>query len=362
MISNNQKAELTNLLVSKLDLSNNNNNQSNFDIDLIDAFYLLNNLREPPLKYGKFASMVLETICRTSAREIHLIFHKDQSPSPGDIIMKKRRELFENSTTNFRIMGPNQERNCSLKKCLISSSFRDQIVQFFVDHWSQDEACANILGEKRLFVSFGKNCYLYSNQYEKGKSVVNFENNHFEIETKMILHLSKTRAHNIRVKIERPDTILVYLLYHMKLWPNEKQVWIETGDISKNTLRLINVRQIFRLLTPAIIDALPGWYAFTGCLHEPSFYGKGRKICFKTLEKSIEFQNAFAKFGTDVQADGFIEQYTCRLYGSKDNDVNSARVNIFNKGYSSANAVNFKKNGMLISKLHSLSTIYFNWK
>lgn len=345
MLSLNQKAELTTVLVSKLNLSNSSN-QSKFDVDLIDGLYLLNSLREVPVKYGQLANMVLQIVCSTSAREIHLIFHKNYSPSPADVYMKKYKELFENSTVNFKIKGPNQARSTSLKNCLTSIDFRNELVKFFVDHWSKDAMCVDILNEKRVYLSFGKSCYLFSNQYEKGKILASFENNHFEIESKIIFHLSKIRESNIRVKIENPDTILVYLLYHIKGWP-KKEVWIETGDTSKNTLRQINVRQIFAQLNSNLIEALPAWYVFTGCAYEPSFYGKGKKTCLRILEKSIQFQEAFGKFGTMVGEDEekIIEQFTCQLYGSKDNDVNLARVNIFLKGYGSADVIDFKKNG-----------------
>lgn len=350
MVSNYQKAELTNLFISKLNSSHvtHSNDQPKFDVDIIDGFHLLNNLREPPVKYGQFANLVLQNICRTNAHEVHLIFHKDQSPSPGDVNARKQRELYGDSTMNFKIKGPNQERSSSLIKCLKSSSFRNELVQFFVDHWSkEEEMCAKTLNEKRVFLSFGNNCYLFSNQFPKGRALATFENNHFEIELKIILHLSKITALNIRVKIENPDAILVYLLYHLKNWPNEKQLWIEYGDISRNTLRVINVRQIYGVLTPNLIDALPAWFVFSGCLYEPSFYGKARKTCLKVLEKSTGFQRAFGQINADMREEDvqLIEQFTCQLYGSKENSVNTSRLDIFLKGYSSTNFTDFKKNG-----------------
>lgn len=346
--NNNQKAEFINLMLSKIDVPQNNSPAA-FDVDVIDGFYLLENLREPPMKYGAFASMVLENICSTNAREVHLIFHKDQSPSPGDVNMKKHRELYENSTINFKIKGPNQERSSNLKNCLISSSFRNEIVQFLVDHWKDAPCTLEILGTKRLFVSFGSLCYFFCNDYEKGKVLPLFENNHFDVESKMIMHMSRIRELNIRVKIKNPELISIISLYHMKFWPNGKRLWIETGDVSKNTHRLINVRQIFDLLTPTMIDALPGWYAFTGCQYEPSFFGKGRKTCLKILEKSNEFQTAFGNFGISASVGEdyilSVEEFTCQLYGLKEKDVNNARATSFMKGYGTKNAIDFKKNG-----------------
>lgn len=172
-----------------------------------------------------------------------------------------------------------------------------------------------------------------------------FDNDHFEIESTMILHLYKVLAAKIRMKVSDPDTILVYTLYHMLFWPIEREISIETMDKHRNQTQLINVRQIFNSFTPACINALPAWYSFTGCKYEPSFHRKGRKTCWNVLEKNIEFQLAFGNDGsdTDVKSEDIatVEKYACKLYNAKSKDVNGARVEIFQNAYGCTKADHF---------------------
>lgn len=153
----------------------------------------------------------------------------------------------------------------------------------------------------------------------------------------MILHLHQVHAMNIRVRTADPDSVLVYLLYHMQYWDQNRQIVVETGDVNKNTSQQINVRGIFTKLTPKMINALPSWYVFSGCSYEPSFYGKGKKTLMKLLEKNVRAQNVFASIGNgsslkdeDIAS---LEEFTCSLYGQKCSSVNQARLNIFQKGH-----------------------------
>lgn len=209
--------------------------------------------------------------------------------------MKKHKELYDNFSMNFRIKGANQERSASLSKCLASSSFRDELVKFLIEHWSKEEMSGHILNNKRIFLSFGGKCYLFSNEYEKGKLLTTYENDHFEVESKMIFHANKTRANNIRIQTPNPDILLVYLLYHMQFWPQEREIWIQTGDINRNTIKQINVRPIFRTLTPVFMNDLPAWYIFTGCRYEPSFYGKEKKM-YQIARVKFESSNYFRQY------------------------------------------------------------------
>lgn len=355
MLSNNQKGELTTIFTSKIS-DQNNNSPIAFDVDIIDGFYLLNSYRESPTKYGSLSTYLLSNICDTSAQEVHIIFDSYQSPSPRDVDMKKNKELYDNFTMNFSIQGPNQERTSSLAKCLSSDSFRMELVTFLIEYWSKEEISGSILNGKRVFLSFRGKCHLFCNDFEKGKLLTTFGNNHFEVESQMIFHMSKIFAMNIRIQTPNPDSMLVYSLYHMQFLPQQKEIWIQTGDIHRNTVNQINVRSIFRTLSPSFINALPAWYVFTGCLYEPSFYGKGRKTCIKLLETNVCAQAAFGNIGSNGGAlkqeeIAALEDFTCSLYGNKSKDVNYTRVKIFEKGYGSN--VDLSKKGIV----HNLKNI-----
>lgn len=363
IISNCRKGELSSLLLSKVnaDKLQNINRPTIIDVDIIDGFYLLSKIKDSPRKYGDLARFVLQRICNTEASEVHIIFDKHVNPSPRDMYVRDRDELYAESVSNFRIEGPNQQVCASVTKYLTNSSFREELINFFIHHWIDDCATNEILDGKRVFLSFGNKCHLFSNGLEKGKTLPSFENNHFEVESKMVLHISKILAMNILIKTANVDVVLMYLLYHMQSWQNEKVIWIETDDNSKNSMLLIDVRQIFRILTPDFINALPSWYIFSGCSYEPSFYGKGKKTCMKVLEKKREYQVAFGNIGSDensIKEDDIsvLEEYTCQLYSSKCKDVNNARLDIFQKAYGSKDEIDFNKKGF-----YKLLQIIFLW-
>lgn len=170
MVSN-QKGDLTAILMMKSD-----NQQSNcsidFEVDVIEGFYLLATMRESPTKYGQLAKFVLQKMCNTTAHEVHVFFDKKERPSPRDIEINKQKDLFDRCPPNFTIKGPNQELGQSLVKCLASNSFREELISFFIKFWSEKDNNVDInpiLNGKRIFVSFGSKCYLFSEQHEKGK-------------------------------------------------------------------------------------------------------------------------------------------------------------------------------------------------
>lgn len=292
MISNSQKGEITSILLSRVLVKEPQ--LQDFEVEIIDGFYHFHTVRDSPIKYGQFASFLLKRLCDTRAFEVHIIFDKDEYPSIKDL--DTRKKVYENPS-QYEIKGPNQERNGALSKCLSNANFRDELVQFLINHWAENDESASILGDKRVFLSYGQQCYLYSKNFVKKKIVKSFENNHIELESKIILHLQKIVAKRILVKISSSETLMVYPLYHMQFWPIGREIWIETGDVQKNTMQLINVTQIFRLCDHVFVNALPAWYVFSACLYEPSFYGKGRKSCLKTLEKNSQFQISFGNIG-----------------------------------------------------------------
>lgn len=345
MNSNSQKGELTSLLLSRFD--DREHPPEKFAIEIIDGFYYLGSLRESPNRYGHFAEFLLKQLCRTTAYEVHLIFDNDETPSIRDVNVKKK--VHENPT-QYEIKGPNQERNAPLSKCLTNPKFKEELVKFLINHWTDNEDARSILGDKRVFVSYGHQCYVYSKDCSTKKIAKNFDNNHIELESKIVLHLEKVVAKNILMKISCTDSIIVYVLYQMQFWKNDRAIWIETGDVRKNTMKLISVQQISRHLSHTLINALPAWYVFTGCRYEPSFHGKARKSCLKVLEKSPQFQISFGNIGTTLPASqhdvAVLEAFTCELYHANVKTVNEARLNIFENSYK----INLAK-----GKLHDLS-------
>lgn len=354
-----QKGELILLLsTGDADIENEVNHSPAIDVEIIDGFYLLNRLHESPSKYGQFAMYLLRQICKSEAREIHVMFDKCETSSIKDVHVTIRNALYGDSP-EYKIKGPNQERKGEIKKYLSNDNFTEELVAFLIKHWTEcKQEVSSHLNEKRVFVSYGNKCYLFmdSDDVEMGHVSQTFANNHIEIETRMMLHIQKARAKNILVRTYNSDTVLVYLLYHMQFFNSEKEIFLETCEslTTANLTKRVNVSKIFNLHTSEFISALPGWYAFTGCFYEPSFFRKGRKSCMKLLKNTIIFQEAFSHLGsslkvteqiTESQSDQSIEKFTCKLYGSKCCSINEARATAFEKTYGTSSQIDFKKKG-----------------
>lgn len=71
--SNKQKEELVSLLTAKIDpLINVMPMPTTVEVNMIDGFNLLNNIKDAPLKYNQLAKYVMRVICSTTAKEIHV--------------------------------------------------------------------------------------------------------------------------------------------------------------------------------------------------------------------------------------------------------------------------------------------------
>lgn len=310
-------------------------------------------LYESPSKYGQFAIYLLRQICSTEAREVHVMFDKHETPSIKDVHATIRKTLYGESS-QYKIKGKNQERKEALRKCLNSDNFTEELVAFLIEYWTENkEEVSSYLNSKRVFISYGHKCHIFmvNDNIEMGQVSQTYANNHIEVETKIMLHIQKIRANNILVRTYNSDTILVYLLYHMQFWSDEKCIFIETCDslTTTNVTKRINAREILNSHTTEFINALPGWYAFTGCFHEPSFFGKGRKSCFKLLKKTTEYQRSFSMLGLEMlvteETNQAIENYTCKLYGRKCDNINEARTTMFESTYGMKSEIEFNKKG-----------------
>lgn len=102
---------------------------------------------------------------------------------------------------------------------------------------------------------------------------------------------------------------------------------------------LIDVRKIFTSLNKSLLNALLAWFIFTGCMYEPSFFGKTRKKTFHLLEKELQIQEAFSGLGTlnhpPREMRDAIEAFTAMLYKTGAKTVDKARTEIFQAAFNS---------------------------
>ena len=86
-------------------------------------------------------------------------------------------------------------------------------------------------------------------------------------------------------------------------------------------------------------------HIFTGNDYNPSFYRKGKKKPFDILKKQSKFQVAFidllnitpSEMTTSNSVFRIIEEFVCKLYSLKSNDVNLRRLELFEKAFSNKN-------------------------
>lgn len=134
-----------------------------------------------------------------------------------------------------------------------------------------------------------------------------------------------------------------------------KTIWIEANSSNKKDRKIIDLRKMYNMCDKSILSALPGWFSFTGTSHEPAFYGKTKKYCFKILLKDKQAQLAFSLLGDAethaVVVEGPLEKYTCNLYNSVLHGVNEARVGLFTKAYTQGKGFNDK--GIITSQAKS---------
>ena len=61
------------------------------------------------------------------------------------------------------------------------------------------------------------------------------------------------------------------------------------------TQRIIYINELHSSLSPNVCKALPGFYAFTRCDYNPSYFRKAKARPFQILSSSTELLDAFSK-------------------------------------------------------------------
>lgn len=329
-----------------------------FDVEIIDAYYFLNNIQESPMKYGDLAIYILKLLCDTKAKEIHWLF----GTNSREYNLQNHRidkMMIYNDNSAFKINGPQQERIAALSKYLSNMNYRKELVDFILKYWQENERALEILKDKRIFVSYENECFLYCSEYERKKNVPKFANNHIEVETLIILHLAQVPTENtILVKTGSLDDVLIYILYHMQFALKGNYICIEMANVKKNAVERVNIRTLHDSLNKNVLNALPGWFVFTGCKYEPAFYNKGRATTFKKMIKFSNHQTAFSKLGMSTfkidETTAELERFVCELYQSKEIDVNRARAKIFE------NVIKQNIDGTKLKGIIYLCTILYN--
>lgn len=120
---------------------------------------------------------------------------------------------------------------------------------------------------------------------------------------------------------------------------------------SKNK-NILHINEIYKSAGAQFSLSLTICHIFTGNDYNPSFYRKGKKKAFTILKKSTKYQLAFIKLlkvkpsemSTSHPVFKTIEEFVCRIYSLKSNDVDEGRLEVFEKHF------NNKKKEMKLKK------------
>ena len=311
-------------------------NPHNIDIRIIDGMFFLHLFVELPPTFGALAILILKQVCKQKGNEIHLIFDKTISPSIKDCERNKRGD---NRTVAYQIIGPEQKRPGNWLQALRVDQFKEALVEFLTGFWGNDDL-APIIGQKKLYVNSADVCYSFHNENGIMMKAIeeDFRCSHEEADTRMLFHISKVPSPS-NIVIRTVDTdVLVIALGALHNLEEGKKVWMETGIVTKNTLRYISVNQIHESFGKEFCKALPAFHAFTGCDYTASFNRKGKVRPLKLFENNESIQQVFSKlhdWNTINEEDIMsVESFVCKMYGQKRfASVNELRLELFLKKY-----------------------------
>ena len=266
------------------------------DYLIVDAFFLLHLLVDPPANYGKLSRCILQRLVgmHNSAKRIDLIFDRIVSPSIKDI-ERDRRCSGSDRDVHWNINGPEQLRPSDFIKALRNDDYKKNIVNFLIKSWA-DDSNATIIGGKLLYVTNGTSCFSYKVVDDKVicKEEKTLASKHEEADTKMIALLCSIDF-PANVVIRTADTdVLVIAIGNLSKVKEGVRTFLEVGLQSNNSHRYIGVNAIYQNLGPQLSSAIAAYHAFTGCDYLPAFSRKGKIKPFSILEKSEEFQRAFS--------------------------------------------------------------------
>ncbi|XP_057662724.1 uncharacterized protein LOC130897822 isoform X2 [Diorhabda carinulata] len=304
------------------------------DCGIVDGFFFLNTFKQMPRNFGDLSKKILQTLVKTPADSIAIIFDRYFTPSIKDCEHALRRNIDDK---DFHIAGPQQSRTSDFSKDLKNIKFKEALVKFLIEHWAKQEM-KSIIGNKKIFLIHDL-CYVYSVIDNELSRIIDHElscPDHEEADTKAVFFACQMEEEST-VTIRTSDTdIVVIMLANMEHMKSSVKVWIDLGV--GNARRYIDISALFTKLGPLVSKALPALHALTGCDYNPALYRRGKKRPLQILMGSVNIQEVFANLGSEaynIEAlSSTVESFICHLYGFKKlADVNIARIEIFNKTY-----------------------------
>lgn len=306
------------------------------DIMIFDGFFVIHQMKDLPLTFGSISKQILKAFTASNASEIVIVFDRYFTPSIKDSEHVLRGRIHGNK---FDIRGPEQKRPSNFSNELKNIYFKDALVKFLCDDWSQDYMAA-FIGNKNIFVNY-ESCLKFTVSDNKVIKTIEEELScplQEEADTKIIYHICQIDLDR-KVTVRCSDTdILIILLGNMHALKGNLHIQFLVG--TGNNRRYVDVTKLHETLGESLCKALPAFHALTGCDFNPAFYRKGKKKPLHLLRKSPKYISALMNLSQlsveDLEDYDFseVEEFVCRIYGhNKINDINVSRAATFMKAY-----------------------------
>lgn len=303
---------------------------------IIDAMALLQTLSKIPERFSGLAEMVFNRILLHAGGARRIDFVGDRYPNIS-IKNIEREKRGRGGHLIVNISSPQQLCPKQWKKFMSIGSNKEGFMSFLVNEWSTNQAYAQKIGNRTLYITHGNQCtkIVATEDRIAATDVADLSTNQEEADTRMFLHAShaSTNGHQ-GVAIISSDTDVEVLACH-------HQAAI-TADITlvsgtRTRLRLISVPRLCERLGNNMCQVLPSLHALTGCDSISAFAGKGKKKALELAREDDVARSNMQVLGESVPLSeanmAKLEEVVCSLYNDRQcNDVNELRYKMFCKG------------------------------
>lgn len=197
-------------------------------------------------------------------------------------------------------------------------SNKEGLLNFLVHEWSTNQAYAQKIGNRVLYVTHENRCTKL-NAFEgrmTATDAVDLHSTQEEADTRMFLHAFHASAdghHSIAVFSSDTD-VEVLASHHQASIPAE--IILISGTRSRS--RLVSIRRLCEKLGHRVCQVLPSLHASKGCDTVSSFVGKGKKKALKLAKDDQISRKTVQILGETIPLGEHdiikLEKVVCKLY------------------------------------------------
>ena len=163
------------------------------------------------MTFGGFATYLFSRVLELDGFAVHFIFDKWVSPSIK--YCERESRSVESGSILYEIKGTSQKCPSNWLSALRSSTFKESLMYFLVDFWSNDQL-ASLLNSKILYVNCNDKCYQYhaNNNQVVCQEVHALYSTHEEVDSHMFFHLkSVDPPSNVIIRTADTDCLIIAL-------------------------------------------------------------------------------------------------------------------------------------------------------